>query len=242
MKKMIFATAVLVAATTTAFAQETAGEKYDRAMEKYPIRLGFKAGLNSANMTIDNEGTISNKRAIPEWHGCVFVDIPLLPIISLQPAVLLNSKGSKYTVGNNEGNNYTEVSTRPLYVEVPVNVLVKIPLPNKVKIFAGAGPYMAMGVGGKTSLEGKLLGATFSKNDKIEYSNDDPSNGNNGNAYNGNLKRFDFGLNLIAGIEISHLTLNANYGYGLVNVKPGADNDNAKYQNRVFSLSVGVLF
>jgi len=241
MKNWIMITALFLT-TTPLFAQETIGEKYDRAMEKFPPRIGFKAGLNAANMSIDNEGSISNKRSVPSWHVGVYVDIPLMPIVSLQPAILLNGKGSKYTIGDKEGNTYTEISTKPLYVEVPVNLIIKLPLPNKVKLFAGAGPYMAIGVGGKNSMDGKLLGASFSNDDAIEYSNDDPTTGSNGSAYNGNLKRFDFGLNVLAGLEISHLTLNANYGYGLVNIKPGASNDNSKYQNRVFSLSVGVLF
>jgi hypothetical protein len=241
MKSRIMITALLLTTSVAAFAQETIGEKYDRAMEKYPTRVGFKAGPNAANMTIDNGGTINDRRSVPAWHAGVFVDIPLLPVISLQPAVLLNSKGSKYTVGDDESGNYTEISTRPLYVEVPVNVIAKIPLPNKVKLFAGAGPYMAVGVGGKNKLEGKLLGASFSRNDKIEYSNDGPSTGTNGSSYNGNLKRFDFGLNFLAGIEISHLMLSANYGYGLVNIKPGSGSNNSKYQNRVFALSIGAL-
>lgn len=231
---------IMLFSTSTIVTAQTPGEKYDDVMAKYPVRFGIKAGLNAANITVDNEGTLNDKKAIPAWHAGIYVDIPLLPVLSLQPGVFLNSKGARFTIGNNESSNYTEVSMRPLYLEVPVNLVIKIPLPGKVNLIAGAGPYAAMGIAGKNRTEGKLAGISFSDKDNITYSNDDP--GTNGSAYNGDLKRFDFGLNFIAGLEISRFTLNAAYGYGLVNIKPGSANDDAKYQNRVFSLSVGLLF
>lgn len=241
MKQLFFATAICLASSIAAQAQNSPQERHSRAMKDFPPRIGIKAGFNSANLTIDNAGNVNDKRAIPSWHAGLFADLPLLPVLSLQPGVFLTGKGAKFTLGDNESNNYSEVSTRPMYLEVPVNLVVKLPLPNKVKVFAGAGPYGAYGIGGKNKIDGKLLGVSFADEDNIEWSNDDPKNGNNGNAYNGDLKRFDFGLNIMAGLEISHFVLNANYGYGLVNIRPGADNDNSKYQNRVASVSVGVM-
>lgn len=237
--KYILLAAGLIAATTVS-AQDNES-RYDKAMKDYHPRIGIKGGVNSANITIDNAGNVNDRRAIPGWHAGLMLDLPLLPVLSIQPAVLLSSKGAKYRVGDESSNNYTEVRTRPLYLEVPVNAVVKIPLPNKVRLFAGAGPYVAYGIGGKNSLEGKVLGVSFSDDEAIEYSNDDPRNGSNGSRYEGSLKRFDFGLNILAGLEISHFVLNANYGYGVVNIRPGADNDE-KYNNRVGSVSVGFLF
>jgi len=240
---MIMKHLLLIAALfagTVADAQENEGH-YERAMKDFPPRIGIKAGFNSANLTIDNAGTINDRRAIPAWHAGLVADFPLLPVLSIQPALLLNSKGAKYTVGDAGSANYSEVRIRPLYLELPVNAVVKIPLPNKVKLFVGAGPYIAYGLGGKIKTEGKLLGISFSDDDRIEYGNDDPANGSNGSRYKGSLKRFDAGINLLAGIEIGHLILNVGYGYGLMNIRPGSDNDDSKYQNRVGSVSVGIM-
>jgi hypothetical protein len=238
MKCLLLIAGLLAGTIANAQEDET---RYDRAMKDYPARIGIKAGINSANITVDNAGNVADRRAIPAWHAGVVADFPLLPVLSIQPALLLNSKGAKFRIGDEGSANYTEVRMRPLYLELPVNAVVKIPLPNKVRLFAGAGPYIAYGLGGKIKTEGKLLGISFSEDEKIEYGNDDPANGSNGSRYKGNLKRFDMGVNLMAGLEIGHLMLNAGYGYGLMNIHPGSDNDDAKYQNRVGSVSVGIM-
>jgi hypothetical protein len=236
MKKLTLLTAILLTGATAVTAQNTIADGYKKEMKKYPARLGIKAGGGIANLTVDNVGTVNDKKAIPSWHAGIYGDLPLLPLFSVQGGVMLVKKGATFTVGDNNSGNYTEVSTRPLYVEIPVNAIVKFPLPNKVKLFAGAGPYLAFGVGGKNKLEGKALGLPFSDDKSIDY-----NSSNNSSSFNSDLKRFDAGLNFLAGMEISHFTVNANYGYGLMNIKSGSDNSNAKYANRVMSLSVGLF-
>jgi hypothetical protein len=236
MKKLTLLTTLLFTGATAVTAQNTITEGYKKEMKNYPPRLGVKVGGGIANLTIDNAGTVNNKRAIPSWHVGIYGDMPLLPMFSVQAGVMLVKKGATFTIGDNNSNNYTEVSTKPLYVEIPVNAVVKFPLPNKVKLFAGAGPYLAFGVGGKNKLEGKALGLSFSDDKSIEY-----NSSNNSSSYNSDLKRFDAGLNFLAGMEISHFTLNANYGYGLMNIKSESNNNDAKYANRVMSLSAGLF-
>lgn len=226
--------------SNTVMAQSKTGDGERRIAFK--LHYGVKGGLNIANMTVDNAGNVSDKRAVASFNVGVYTDFALLPVLSLQPGLFLNGKGSKFTIGDDGSSNYTIVKSKPLYLELPVNLVVKIPLMNKVKLFAGAGPYVAYGITGKNITEGKLLGLSFSNDDNINFSNDD-LNGNNGTAYEGSLKHFDAGLNVLAGIEISHFTLNANYGYGLFNIKPGSVNGNDnKYQNRVFTVQAGVIF
>lgn len=239
MKQLFLAAGMLAASIANAQNDES---RYSKAMDKFPARIGIKAGINSANITINDAGEVNDRRAIPAWHAGIVADLPLLPILSIQPAVLLNSKGAKYTIGNENSANYSKVTTRPLYLEVPVNAVVKIPLPGKIRIYAGAGPYAAFGLGGKTKLEGKLLGVSFSDEDKIEFSNDDPANGSNGSRYEGDLKRFDFGLNLLAGVELNRVVFGVGYGQGLANIRPGANNDDERYQNRVASASIAIMF
>lgn len=219
---------------------QTAGEQYDKVMENHPIRVGIKAGLNASNFAISGTGgSVGDKKNIVGWQAGLYIDMPVLPIISLQAGAVLNSKGSNIKFGNKQTGNYAEVNTRPIYLEVPVSGIVKIPLPNKVKLFAGAGPYLAVGVAGKYRSEGALAGIQFSSEENIRYGNKDESNGN---GYGADLKRMDWGMNFLAGLEISHMTLNANYGYGISNIKSSIENDNAKFKNRVYSIAIGVLF
>jgi hypothetical protein len=236
MKRLTLLIAFLITGATGVTAQNTIAEGYKKEMKDYPPRLAIKAGGGLANLSIDNAGTVNDKKAIPSWHLSLYGDLPLLPLFSVQGGIMLVKKGATFTIGDNNSNNYTEVSTRPLYLEIPVNGVVKFPLPNKVKLFAGAGPYLAFGIGGKNKLEGKALGLSFSDDKSITY-----NSSNNSSSFNSDLKRFDAGLNFLAGIEISHFTLNANYGYGLMNIKSGSDNSDVKYANRVMSLSVGVF-
>lgn len=210
--------------------------------EAQSLKFGIKAGLNIANMTISDAGDVDDNRAITSFHAGGYLDLPLAPVFSIQPGLFITGKGSKYTVGDKSGSNWYEIKSNPIYLELPVNAVGKIPLAgDMVKLIVGAGPYVAMGIAGKNSVEGEFLGADFSDDENIEFSNDEPGNGNNGT--NGNLKRFDFGLNFLGGVEIGRLTLNAQYGLGLVNIKPGSENsDGDNYKNRVLSLSVGLLF
>ena len=94
-----------------------------------------------------------------------------------------------------------------MYVELPVNLIVKIPLGDandaeQSKLFFGAGPYIAMGVGGKNKVEGKIAGVSFSDEESIDFSNDDPTTGAEEGTGFGIMRRFDYGLNATAGFPI----------------------------------------
>jgi hypothetical protein len=43
------------------------------------------------------------------------------------------------------------------------------------QFFCGAGPYLAIGIAGKNKTEGKFLGTSFSSEDNIVWSDDDPT-------------------------------------------------------------------
>ena len=239
MKKSILITvAAILLATGTSFAQNQIGARYDKAMKGHPIRFGIKAGPSFSNLKVENAGnSVYDKEPIPTGHLAAYVDIALLPAFSMQTGLQLGMKGARFTVGDNSTGTYTEVNTRPVYLEIPLNAVFKLPVGNKINVNVGAGPYIAAGVGGKNRLEGKLLGVSYSDDKSINYNNE-----NNSSSYNSDLKRFDAGLNFLAGVEISHLTLNANYGHGLSNIKAVSDNNNMKFSNRVVSISIGVLF
>lgn len=241
MKQLLLIPALLgvfaASAQTSAYYDGTPSDPTPVPMPQF----GIKGGYNSANISINSDGEVNDKNSLSSFNAGAYVDLPLLPILSIQPGLMVSGKGAKYTVGNNTTASYRQVQINPIYLELPVNAVVKLPLGGSSNIFLGAGPYAALGLGGKVRTEGSLLGVRFENEDNIQFGNDEPDD--NGNTNSGTLKRYDFGANVLAGIQLSRFTINANYGFGFTDVCPGADNrDDNNYKNRVLSFSVGFLF
>ncbi len=200
----------------------------------------LKGGLNLANVSINESGNIDDAKMLLSFHAGIQGDIPVASFLSIQPGLLLSGKGSKTQSGNTSDANYYRATTNPIYIEVPVNVVFKAPLEKDTKFFAGAGPYIAMGVAGKRKSDGKIFGVAFSRNDNIDFSNDDPTTSGEEGAGFGILKRFDYGFNGTAGFEGKNVMFSVNYGLGLAKLQSG-DNSSAddKNKHRVLSFTVG---
>jgi hypothetical protein len=200
----------------------------------------LRAGLNLANVTITNDGTIEKAQTLTSFQLGFSGDIKMAPFLFFQPGILFTGKGSKTESGNVNDPNYYRASTNPYYIEIPANFVFKSPGP--IKFFAGAGPYLAMGVAGKNKVDGKFLGTSFHNEKNIEWSNDDPStlDYEEGAGY-GIMKRFDYGLNATAGIETKSSVLSVNYGFGLAKLQSGSNSSaDDKNKHRVLSFIVGI--
>jgi hypothetical protein len=99
-----------------------------------------------------------------------------------------------------------------------------------------------MGAGGKNKVDGKFLGTSFSSQEKIKWSNDDPSTlGYEEGAGYGIMKRFDYGVNVLAGIESRGAVFSVNYGLGLAKLQSGSNSSaDGKNKHRVLSFVVGI--
>jgi hypothetical protein len=75
----------------------------------------------------------------------------------------------------------------------------------------------------------------------IKFSNDDPTTTNEEEGAGfGIMRRFDYGLNGIAGVESGSVVLSVNYGYGLAKLQSGTNSSaNDANKHRVLSLSLG---
>jgi hypothetical protein len=71
-----------------------------------------------------------------------------------------------------------------------------------------------MGIGGKSKTESSLLGVKSSTSETIKFNNDNPLTDEQEGARYDRLKKFDVGINALAGIEISRFALGVNYGWG----------------------------
>ena len=199
----------------------------------------LKGGVNSANVTITNDGSVDDNKSLTSFQVGLLADVHLAPFLSFQPGIVFTGKGSKTEQGQTTDPTYYRATTNPYYVEIPANLVLKSSGP--VKFFAGAGPYVAIGVAGKVKREGKVLGTSFNSEESIEWSNDDPTtlNYEEGAGYR-IMKRFDYGLNGLAGLEFNKAVLAVNYGFGLAKLQSGSNSSSDdKNKHRVWSLTLG---
>ena len=202
----------------------------------------LKGGVNFANVSYNSNGEVDDANLLTSFHVGIMGDITIAKVFAIQPGILFTGKGAKIQSGNPSDLTYYKATTNPLYIELPVNAVIKLPLaaPGS-NFYFGAGPYIAIGVGGKRKIEGKYVGVAFSSKEKIEYSNDDPSTFNNEEGAGlGVMRRFDYGLNGMAGFQLNNVMIGVNYGYGLAKLQSGTNSsDDNKNKHRVLSLSLG---
>lgn len=201
----------------------------------------LKGGVSFANVTKTSQGEVNDANMLVSFHVGFTGDLAIAPVFSIQPSLLLSGKGSKLESGDPQGTTYYKATTNPLYIELPVNAVFKLPLPDQQSsFFFGAGPYIAVAVGGKRKIEGKFLGASFSSKENIEFSNDDPTTFDyEEGAGLGIMRRFDYGLNGTAGFQLDRMLISVNYGYGLAKLQSGTNNDDDYNKHRVLSISAG---
>ncbi len=200
-----------------------------------------QGGLNLANITNTNDGQTEKNNILPSFNVGILGRLDLAPMFALESGALLTGHGSKAETYFTNGN-YTKSKFNPLYVEVPLNAVVKIPLAKESSLFFNAGPYAAIGIAGKSKRESKI-GPLFSTSEStIQFSNDNPFTSEEEDAGYNKLKRFDFGLNFGVGFQFNHVILKANYGMGLAKINSTESNNTANDKNkyRTLSFSVGI--
>jgi hypothetical protein len=204
----------------------------------------IQGGLNLANITTTNSGATQKNNLLTTFNAGIMARSNKNEPIALEAGLLLEGRGAKsdYYITSSTDDNYIKSKFNPLYLEVPVNLIVRIPLEGKSNIFINAGPYLAMGIGGKSKVETKMLGSVNNSTYDIKFNNDDPTTSQQENARYDRLKRFDYGLNIGAGVDFKKVLIKVNYGYGLAKINStqtdNSSNDKNKY--RTVSLSLGI--
>jgi Outer membrane protein beta-barrel domain len=203
----------------------------------------IKGGVNFANISMNDDGDVDDAKTLTSFQLGILGDFHLASIFYLQPGLLFTGKGTKAQTGNENDVNWTRATTKPYYLEIPVNLILKTP-GTGTRFFAGAGPYLGIGIAGNRKFEGSTVLGDFSTKSKIKWSNDDPTtfNEEEGAGF-GVLRRFDYGLNGTLGIETGGMVVAANYGLGLAKLQSGSDSeDGNNNKHRVVSLTLGFKF
>ena len=198
----------------------------------------IRGGLNLANVSVTNNGNIDDAKMLTSFQVGILGDIHVGSILYFQPGLLFTGKGTKTQSGNEGSANWYKATTNPYYLELPATLILKSP--GEVKFFAGAGPYIAMGIAGKNKIEGAFFGTGFNSEKSIDWSNDDPTTLNNEEGAGfGVMRRFDYGINGTVGVEGKAAVFSVNYGLGLAKLQSGSNSSEDNNKHRVLSFTVG---
>lgn len=222
MKKIVLLAAGFLAAGTFASAQTSTTSTIGGT------KWGLKTGVNLAKYSYGNDdGDNPETDHATNFHVTGYLDLPVGRMFSVQPGLSLQGKGAEYFDTEN-----TELKDNTMWLEVPVNLVGKIPLGlGGANIFLGAGPYASFGLSGERK---------FTYNDDRDDIKSDLEFGDDAGD---DLKGVDFGVNFLGGVQLnSGFNIGAGYGLGLSDLRPSGDGGNGQINNRVISFSVGYAF
>lgn len=201
-----------------------------------------QGGLNLANITNDKNGNTEENNTLPSFNTGLMIRFGLSSEFDLESGLILTGRGSKAETYFNGKSDYVKSRFNPIYIEMPLNALIKVPLSNHTKLVFSAGPYAAIGIAGKSRSESKVGPIYTSSTSSIKFSNDNPLTSDQEDAAYDKLKRFDFGLNAGVALEFKPIYIKAGFGMGLTKINSTQSNNSADEKNkyRTFSLSIGI--
>ncbi|MBD9178467.1 MAG: PorT family protein [Odoribacter splanchnicus] len=207
--------------------------------------FGIRASLNLSNVNNKYDGEVASGESKSDYEydfknrvgfniGLIY-DWGISESFYIQPGLYFTTRGAK--IEESEEDYKYEEKWKLNYLQIPILASYRIALTDNVKWHINAGPYLAIGVGGKVKWEETYDGDT----DKGDYKAFGTAN-EDSDEEKGGLKRFDAGLSFGTGVSINKFYIGLTYDLGLVNA---ADKDtwkDYKMRNRNFSIGVGYNF
>jgi len=197
--------------------------------------FGLKGGLNLSNMLDkDDDDTYSDDYKMkPGFHIGATAEFPFSDMFSFETGLLLSTKGFKISDEETfDGDIFKyEGKTNLIYLDIPLTAKASFDL-GGAKLYGLFGPYVGIGLSGKSKFEFTFNGETEKEEVDIKWGSDEEKS---------NLKRLDFGLTMGAGVEMSSIQIGLTYNLGLANLSPNTENG-YKISNRVIGISVGYKF
>lgn len=175
------------------------------------VRFGFKTGIQGASQGGNAYPELGySAKGILGFQPGLAVNIPLSSTISLRPQLLYSGKGTNLT-----STNFDQAKITINYIEVPVDVLVKIPM-SSGQFLLGGGGYFGYALNAKNG--SKTLSIGSSSKDAFVST--------------------DFGLRFSGWYDLtSGVTVNVFYNLGVSNLNTLTDEYTIK--NRTIGLGVG---
>lgn len=173
------------------------------------VKWDAKFGMNFSNMT-----KIDESKALSGFTLGVGMDYGFNENWSLQSGLMISSKGFKFKEGD------WKDKYRPIYLDIPILAAYKFNISDNTKFVINAGPYLAIGLGGKNKETDEEDIKLF---DKDGY----------------DWKRFDLGIQYGIGLELSdRYLINLTGQNGFISPVDGGDDP----KNMTFSIGVGYRF
>lgn len=173
------------------------------------VKWDAKFGMNFSNMT-----KLDETKALPGFNLGVGMDYGFSENWSLQSGLMISSKGFKYKEGD------WKSKFRPIYLDIPILAAYKFNISDNTKFVINAGPYLAIGLGGKNKETDEEDIKLF---DKDGY----------------DWKRFDLGIQYGIGLELSdRYLINLTGQNGFISPVDGGDDP----KNMTFTIGVGYRF
>lgn len=207
--------------------------------------FGVRASLNLSNVNNKYDGEVGSGESKSDYENDfknrvgfkigVIYDWGISESFYIQPGLYFTTRGAK--IKESEEDYKYEEKWKLNYLQLPILASYRIALSDNVKWHINAGPYVAVGVGGKVKWEVTDDGDTDKGDYKAFGTADEDSD-----QEKGGLKRFDAGLSFGTGVSINKFYVGLTYDLGLVNA---ADKDawkDYKMRNRNFSIGIGYNF
>lgn len=180
--------------------------------------FGLKAGINYSNV-YDAKGEEFRADAKFGLAGGLFVAIPIVKFLGVQPEVLFSQKGFKGT-GRLFGTSYVLTRTTN-YIDVPLYFAVK---PSRFFTLL-AGPQYSYLI----SQQNKFENAVTTIVQEQEFEND-------------NIRKNTFCFSGGADIMLNHLVISGRAGWDILNNNGDGTSTTPRYKNAWYQLTAGYIF
>ncbi len=173
-------------------------------------KFGFKTGLNLNHVTTNDEELAHDLAGRTSMHFGLVADFELSKTWSFQPQVLFSGRGAKLAHGD-----HSDVFAFNS-LELPLNFVYKKD--------AAKGFFLGMGPSFGYNLNGKIK--EDHESEDIEFGSEE-----------GQIKRFDVGLNALVGYQFSNrFFVSSNYSLGLSNWN---NTSTSTWRNNILGVSIG---
>jgi len=180
--------------------------------DSFAQTFGVRGGLNMSNMLLKSDENTADTKAKVGFHIGGTAEFEITDMFSFETGLFLMTMGYKYEVLS------VDYKTNLLYLNIPITAKARYELDN-FSLYGLFGPYIGLGLSGKNNSV------------DIEWGSGDSDN----------LKRFDFGWTIGAGVEYEAFMAGLSYNLGLANIAAQTEGG-YKAKNRAFLISVGYRF
>ena len=186
-----------------------------------PLTFGVRGGVNLSNIIGDETDDFN---PLVGFNAGVTMDFQFAPSMSLMTGLNFTTKGFRTSEsGSEDGYSWSETSTfRPMYLQLPVHFGYKFVVAPGTRLVLHAGPYIAYGIGGRSSWE---WSETFDGDTETESgsSNIWGEKGEDGEREDV-INRFDFGVGIGVGLQLpNRMTVGLGFDLGLANLVDNSD-------------------